>query len=115
MKSPESINQELGRIEVQDQSPDPIPITVKRGIGHRILDKLGVDSTLHDSPGIISTNEAQRAQDIAGESGKAPTELDANPIERERAQQLIESTKGKIKSYDKDAALLGATDDKKLL
>lgn len=114
MSQPESISQELGRIEVQDQSPDPVPIEVKRGIGHRILDKLGVDSTLHDSPSIMRTSEAQRAQDIAAQPN-APTELDASPIEAKRASQLIENTQGNIKSYDKDAALLSATDDKKLL
>lgn len=98
MTSPESISHELQRIEVQDQSPDPVPITVKKGLGQRALSKIGLDSdTLRDA-GVIRAGEAQRAQDIAAQPD-APVELGASPIEAERAQQLIENTQGNIKRY----------------
>lgn len=114
MTSQENIGEQLHRIEVQDQSPDPVPITVKKGLGQRALNKLGLDSDTLQDAGVIRAGEAQRAQDIAAEPNKAPSELSASPIVAERAQQLIENTSGGIKSYDRDASLLGTTKDQKL-
>lgn len=102
MSTPENIGEQLSRIEVQDQSPHAVPIEVRRGVGHRIVEKLSglkVDSTtLHDA-GVIRTGEAQHAADIARRqppdpeaAGPAIAREDASPIEKERALQIVKNT-----------------------
>lgn len=101
MPTPENIGEELSRIEVQDRSPDAIPIEVKRGVGHRIVEKLSglkIDNaTLHEA-GVIRVNEAQKAAAIAREqpadlaaAGPAIAGEPISPVQKERALHLVKN------------------------
>jgi hypothetical protein len=85
MSEPENIGEQLRRIEVQDQSPDSINVEVKRGIGQRVLSKIGMDEATMQEARIMRANQAQNAQDTA--LNNAP-HISHTPAEQQRTEQL---------------------------
>lgn len=85
------------KIEVTGESQGPVPIDVQRGIGQRVLNKIGLDRESLREAGVIRTHEAQASEDIA--RGLKPAETaNVGPQGQTRAENLID--RQKIRQFD---------------